>query len=124
MARYWQQSKRLLSDYLQRRFFDFGLVAPVQRERPTLYAWRRAAGTKIQRQYGLYRTRQFMHHAANSASFENAYDIGIEDLDVVGIALSKDAGIEKELEQDSAVVYRVEREFINKEVFLSGVHFQ
>jgi len=65
-----------------------------------------------------------MHHAANSASFENAYDIGIEDLDVVGIALNEDAGIEKELEQDSAVVYRVEREFINKEVFLSGVHFQ
>jgi len=93
---------------MQRRCSEFGLVSPAQHERPTLYAWRRAAGTKIQRQYGLYRTRHFMHHAANSASFQNAYDIGIEDLDVVGIALSKDVGIEKELEQDSAAVYRVE----------------
>jgi len=45
-----------LSEYIQRRCYDFGIISPSSHSRPTLYAWRRSAGTKVHRQYGLDRT--------------------------------------------------------------------
>jgi len=111
-------SSQALSEYLQRCCYDFGIISSSAQSRPTLYAWRRAAGTKVSRTYGLERTRVFMHHAPNSNSFQNAYDFGVEDLDVTGIALDEEKSVHDQLQEESAAAYRVEQAFVGREVFL------
>jgi len=107
-------------EYLKRRCTDLGIVGPDVTAQPTLYAWRRAAGTKVHRQEGLDRAKAFMHHSAESTTFFKYYDRGVEDLDVVGIGLDEEKMNLNEtvLLESSAAVNRIDKHFVDREVFL------
>lgn len=56
-------------------------------EETTMYSWRRKAGTNVERVAGLAKARKFMSHEPDTTTFEESYDQGLYDFDVVGVAL-------------------------------------
>ncbi|KAL2070064.1 hypothetical protein VTL71DRAFT_14744 [Oculimacula yallundae] len=69
------------------------------------YAWRRKAGTEVQRQQGTETAQKFMTHAAGSETFNKYYDQRAFDLPVFEIAMRADINIARaEMDENSSPV--------------------
>jgi len=87
--------------------------------KPTLYAWRRASGTRVDRECGIERAKQYLHHNPSSNAFKNAYDVGIQDLDVFGLAVGDELDVDSERDMLSIAVTRVtDRSYVDRELFI------
>lgn len=76
-------SSHTLSAFIKSRAAACGLITGLDSLEISLYAWRRHAGTKVDRTVGLDQARQFLHHSPTSDTFRKYYDSGISDFDLV-----------------------------------------
>jgi len=96
-------SSASFTTYLSKRASDHGF-----REGVTMYSFRRAAGTKVDRTMGRAAARRFLHHNPQSFTFEQSYENPTFDLDVGRIMYDEDhvAGSTEMVEKSHPVLYR------------------
>jgi hypothetical protein len=105
-----------LSTFLKSRATACGLITGQDSLEISLYAWRRHAGTKVDRTVSLDRARQFLHHSPTSDTFRKYYDSGIKDLDVFGIAADEKLELTDDNDRLTLAALRIERRSLDREV--------
>jgi hypothetical protein len=109
-------SSHTLSAFLKLRAAACGLITGENSLEISLYAWRRHAGTKVDRTVSLDRARQFLHHSPTSDTFRKYYDSGIHDLDVFGIATDERQEITTDLDRQTLAAQRIEKRTLDREI--------
>jgi len=106
-----------ISECLQQRTDAVGMIPGPNASKPTLYAWRRASGTRVDRDCGIERAKQFLHHNPSSNTFKNAYGFGIQRFG--SLAAGEELDVDSERDMLSIAVTRVtDRSYVDGELFI------